>query len=67
MNPLQRALIEKLGHDHGFEHVLASDSAAVEGVLEAYEALVSRASLAQLYNIEQYVLDRKKKGNVTWI
>lgn len=41
--------------------------AAVEGVLEAYEALVSRASLAQLYNIEQYVLDRKKKGNVTWI
>lgn len=30
MNPLQRALIEKLGHDHGFEHVLASDSAAVE-------------------------------------
>jgi putative restriction endonuclease len=29
MNPLQRALIEKLGHDHVFEHVLASDSAAV--------------------------------------
>lgn len=29
MNPLQRALIEKHGHDHGFEHVLASDSAAV--------------------------------------
>jgi len=22
MNPLQRSLIEKLGHDHGFEHVL---------------------------------------------
>lgn len=29
MNPLQRALIEKLGHDHGFEHVLASDSGGV--------------------------------------
>jgi putative restriction endonuclease len=29
MNPLQRALIEKLGHDHGFEHVLSSDSSGV--------------------------------------
>lgn len=29
MNPLQRALIEKLGHDQGFEHVLASDPAGV--------------------------------------
>lgn len=29
MNQLQRALIEKLGHDHGFEHVLASDATAV--------------------------------------
>lgn len=26
MNPLQRALIEKLGHDHGFEHVLVSEA-----------------------------------------
>lgn len=25
MNPLQRVLAEKAGHDHGFEHVLASD------------------------------------------
>ena len=25
MNPLQRTLIEKAGHDHGFEHVLAGD------------------------------------------
>ena len=24
MNPLQRALIEKIGHDHGFEHVVNS-------------------------------------------
>lgn len=29
MNPLQRALIEKLGHDHGFEHVLVSDAGEV--------------------------------------
>jgi len=30
MNPLQRALIEKLGHDHGFEHVLSSSATQVE-------------------------------------
>ncbi len=30
MNPLQRALIEKAGHDNGFEHVLASDGQHVE-------------------------------------
>jgi hypothetical protein len=29
MNPLQRTLIEKLGHDNGFEHVLASEAATV--------------------------------------
>lgn len=29
MNPLQRALLEKTGNDHGFEHVLASDQVAV--------------------------------------
>ncbi len=29
MNPLQRTLIEKMGNDNGFEHVLASDQAAV--------------------------------------
>lgn len=29
MNPLQRALIEKAGHDHGFEYVLPSDDGAV--------------------------------------
>jgi len=32
MNPLQRALVEKAGHDHGFEHVVAS---APDGVLLA--------------------------------
>jgi len=29
MNPLQRTLIEKTGHDHGFEHVLAQDANSV--------------------------------------
>lgn len=29
MNPLQRALIEKAGHDHGFEYVLAGDDYTV--------------------------------------
>ncbi|KRA33536.1 restriction endonuclease [Rhodanobacter sp. Root627] len=29
MNPLQRALIEKAGHDHGFEYVLPSDDGTV--------------------------------------
>jgi putative restriction endonuclease len=29
MNPLQRALIEKIGHDNGFEHVLAHEAEAV--------------------------------------
>ena len=28
MNPLQRTLIEKLGHDNGFEHVLTTEPAA---------------------------------------
>ena len=30
MNPLQRALIEKAGHDNGFEHVLPSDGPRVD-------------------------------------
>lgn len=30
MNPLQRALIEKAGHDNGFEHVLPSDGPHVD-------------------------------------
>lgn len=29
MSPLQRALIEKCGHDHGFEHVLGADAGGV--------------------------------------
>ena len=29
MNPLQRALIEKMGNDNGFEHVVATDASCV--------------------------------------
>lgn len=29
MTPLKRALIEKAGHDHGFEHTLSATGAAV--------------------------------------
>lgn len=43
MNPLQRALVEKMGHDHGFEHVLESDP---DGVVLASARHASRALVA---------------------
>lgn len=43
MNPLQRALIEKLGNDNGFEHVVASDAS---GVTLASARHANRASIA---------------------
>ena len=45
MNPLQRALVEKTGHDHGFEHVLASDQ---EGVTLASARHAARARVSAL-------------------
>ena len=45
MNPLQRALVEKTGHDHGFEHVLTSD---LEGVTLASALHAARASVSVL-------------------
>ena len=43
MNPLQRALIEKIGNDNGFEHVVASDVSGVTlaSARHANRALVS--------------------------
>lgn len=43
MNPLQRSLIEKAGHDHGFEHVVASgpDGVALASARHAARAQVS--------------------------
>lgn len=43
MNPLQRALIEKVGHDHGFEYVLASGP---DGVVLASARHAARAQVA---------------------
>lgn len=45
MNPLQRALVEKIGHDQGFEYVLAS---APEGVMLASARHAARAQVAAL-------------------
>lgn len=46
MNPLQRALIEKCGHDHGFEHVLTSDveTVSLASALHQARAVVEVAS-----------------------
>lgn len=43
MNPLQRALVEKAGHDHGFEHVLESgpDGVVLASARHATRALVA--------------------------
>lgn len=43
MNPLQRALVEKVGHDHGFEHVVSSGPQGVmlASARHAAQALVS--------------------------
>ena len=43
MNPLQRALVEKTGHDHGFEHVLSSgpQGVALASARHAAQARVS--------------------------
>lgn len=43
MNPLQRTLIEKAGHDQGFEHVLSSDETSVvlASALHSARAVIS--------------------------
>lgn len=43
MNPLQRALIEKTGHDNGFEHVLSSagDAVALASARHRSQAVVT--------------------------
>ena len=45
INPPQRALVEKTGHDHGFEHVLTSDQ---EGVTLASARHAARARVSAL-------------------
>lgn len=41
MNPLERALLEKAGHDHGFENVLCSASDAVVMSSARHQAIVT--------------------------
>jgi len=47
MTPLQRALIEKAGHDHGFEHVLPDSSDAVHLGSARHPAKVSVSLVPQ--------------------
>jgi len=43
MNPLQRTLIEKAGHDNGFEHVLspAGDAVTLASARHRSQAVVT--------------------------
>jgi len=49
MTPLKRALIEKAGHDHGFEHVLLSSASAVNMGSARHPARVAVSLLPQGY------------------
>lgn len=49
MNPLQRALIEKAGNDHGFEYVLAGEEAAVNLASARHRAQVRITPLADKF------------------
>ncbi|WP_198969815.1 HNH endonuclease [Xylophilus sp. ASV27] len=53
MNPLQRALIEKLGHDHGFEHALPGDPHTVALASARHSA---RAEVTLLPGVEGLLL-----------
>jgi putative restriction endonuclease len=49
MTPLKRALIEKAGHDHGFEHVLSVGSGVVNMGSARHPARVAVSKLPQGY------------------
>lgn len=51
MTPLKRALIEKAGHDHGFEHVLPSSSSGVNLGSSRHPARVTVSLLPQGYAV----------------
>ena len=40
MNPLQRTLIEKAGHDNGFEYVLPGDAQHVALAGQRHDAVI---------------------------
>jgi hypothetical protein len=51
MTPLKRALIEKAGHDHGFEHVLPSSSSVLNLGSARHPARVAVSLLPQGYAV----------------
>lgn len=51
MNPLQRTLIEKAGHDNGFEHVFSSDNRLVVLASARYPAQVHVTALGQGFEV----------------
>ena len=51
MNPLQRTLIEKAGHDNGFEHVYFSDDCRVVLASAWYPAQVHVTALGQAFEV----------------
>ena len=51
MTPLKRALIEKAGHDHGFEHVLPASSGVVNMGSARHPAKVAVSLLPQGYAV----------------
>lgn len=51
MNALQRALIEKAGHDHGFEYVLASDDRMVRLASALHKAQASVVDREQTFEL----------------
>lgn len=51
MTPLKRALIEKAGHDHGFEHVLPTSGAVVNMGSARHPARVTVSLLPQGYAV----------------
>lgn len=51
MTPLKRALIEKAGHDHGFEHVLPAGSGVVNMGSARHPARVTVSLLPQGYAV----------------
>ncbi|MFM2035554.1 MAG: hypothetical protein RL459_819, partial [Pseudomonadota bacterium] len=51
MTPLKRALIEKAGHDHGFEHVLPAASGVVNLGSARHPARVAVSLLLQGYAV----------------
>jgi hypothetical protein len=51
MNPLQRALIEKTGHDNGFEHVLPVADAIVTLASARHRASATVASLSSGFEV----------------